>query len=107
MPASVAFTLSCRGTLRQVTALREDHPWGHGIHMTLAATESHPAQDILFACHPERSGFAACQALTTEGLIERACAMLASGDLDDVLARHGVEVGCLLVVLDMPRATSA
>ncbi len=87
--------------------MREDPPWGHGIRITLAATELRPAQEMSFACHPERDGFAACQALTTDALIERACAMLASGDLDEALAQCSTEGTNLIVALDMPGATSA
>jgi hypothetical protein len=101
LPGKASFSLLC------CTAVREDRTWGHGVRLTLAATEGHAERDMVFVCHPEHDGFAACQMLTTEALIERACEMLTSGACDEALAGYDATGTTLFLPLNMPRPTSA
>jgi hypothetical protein len=109
-PASREITIRLPGkasfSLRRCTAIREDRTWGHGVRLTLAATDDDPEQDMVFVCHPEHDDFAACQILTTEALIERACAMLASGPCDETLAGYDATDATLFLTLNVPRSTS-
>lgn len=109
-PVSLEITIRLRDkasfSLRRCTAIREDRTWGHGVRLTLAATEDHAERDMVFVCHPGHDDFAACQALPTQALIQRACAMLASGECDEAFARCDAADTTLFVSLNMPRPTS-
>ena len=109
-PASLEVTIRLPDktsfSLRRCTAIREDRTWGHGVRLTLAATEGHAEQDMVFACHPEHDDFAACQALPTQALIQRACAMLASGECGEAFTQCDAADITLFVSLNMPRPTS-
>jgi hypothetical protein len=110
-PVTLEVTMPLPGTtsfaLRHCTAIRENRTWGHGVRLTLAATDNDPEQAMVFVCHPGHDEFAACQALPTQALIQRACTMLASGACDDALTRCDAAGTTLFFSLNMPRPTSA
>ncbi|CCD99429.1 hypothetical protein [Bradyrhizobium sp. STM 3809] len=68
-------------------AARKDRPWGHALEVSVDdAASGDLLNSIVFACHPEFTGFETLQALSTDQLIGLARAQLASGALDARLA---------------------
>jgi hypothetical protein len=81
--------VSVAGVARRCVGVRSDAPWGHGLSITIFDEAGVALNKVKFHCHPEFPDFEACQARSTEQLVELVITRLASGVLDAALSSAG------------------
>ncbi len=96
--------LCIEGSTYQVTAVRHDRTWGHGLDVHLSDRDGSRLGSIFFVIHPEFDDYESYQAKSTEQLLaivtERLEAIVIANK--DSLA----QLGHIIVALNSPQMTS-
>jgi hypothetical protein len=84
------------------TATRSDRPWGNGLTVKIFDHSETLLNVVHFGCHPERPGYDALQAMSTEQLIALAIHQLRTENCLESLRQvreHGFQ---LYIAFEMP-----
>jgi hypothetical protein len=63
-------SISVEGCPLTAVAERRDRSWGHAIDVRVVAADGSTRGKMVFACHPEFSGFDEFQTMSTEALVD-------------------------------------